>query len=647
MRSAPCRWWRTPCSACGSNREGKKRLSGARYRQENGIAGMLSTQADALLASIDRAVPKGRQAALELLLRLTRVHDEGRHTRQRITREEAVMVTGDGDDAQGERVVRLLSGERALDLPGASPHGSLRLITLSTERKDESDVQYVDLIHETLIRPRSRDDKTGKRIGYWPTLYDYIEHNRDRDIHRQQLSFQTERWRASKGVGRWWNLAGWRDLRRYRRLRVPRRSDEGRFLTWSRRKARAQLLLLALLIAFVGESYIWTRKNELPPDYMLMQQRYRLGYAPVPELKRIPPVPFNPVSFDMGEQDRKFLERVPEKFLPNLGVPGKQVEIPKAFSLGKYEVTYEQFDYYVWEQHRAGHGDVKYPTTAKGGRGTRPVVNVTWYDATAYAEWLGKRSQRSCRLPTEAEWEYAARGNSETAYPWGDEVRPRRDGKEAVMANCKGCGSPWDGEQSAPVGSFPANGFGLNDMSGNVWEWTCSLWRKRFDGNEERCADPKDTETRVARGGSWNDDPANARSAARNDNNPDNRNDNLGFRVLCSSHIVIFSARCPLHRRFGTDVTDWEEERRRRWATVRLWPAYNCIYPPLELRNQVYGYSSPAASLSARPPEIRSGKPTGLGADAPLRRAAGERRPAHAGVLHAGPGRRPPAAAQC
>jgi Novel STAND NTPase 1/TIR domain len=275
--------------------EGKMRLSGDRYREENGIAGMLSTQADALLTRIGRAVPKGREAALELLLRLTRINEEGRHSRQRIPREEAMLVAGNGDDVRGERVVRLLSGERALERRNAPRHGALRLVTVSTEKKGESATEYVDLIHETLVRARRKDDKTGKLVGYWPTLYDYIEQNRDRDLYRQQIKFQTERWMASQGLGRWRNLAGWRDLRRYRRLRIPRGSDEGRFLSWSRRKARAQLLLLALLVAFVGESYYWTRKNDLPPDYMLMQQRFRLGYAPLPKLLPIPAG-----SFDMG-----------------------------------------------------------------------------------------------------------------------------------------------------------------------------------------------------------------------------------------------------------------------------------------------------------------------------------------------------------
>jgi hypothetical protein len=165
-------------------------LSGERYRESNGIAGMLSAQADALLARIDGEVAKGRQAALELLLWLTRINDEGRHTRQRIPRDQAARIAGDGKAAAGERVLQLLSGERRADVPRQRHAGSLRLITISTEQEQ----QYVDLIHETLIRARGKDEQTGKAIGYWPTLYDYIEKNRDRDMLRQQLRFQAEQW---------------------------------------------------------------------------------------------------------------------------------------------------------------------------------------------------------------------------------------------------------------------------------------------------------------------------------------------------------------------------------------------------------------------------------------------------------------------
>ena len=308
------------------------RLSGERYRQQNGIAGMLSAQADVLLEQIDRTVPKGRRAALELLLRLTRINDEGRHTRQRISRDEAVDVAGDGKEVVGERVVQLLSGERQADVPGGSHNGALRLITTSTEKTsgNEKGTQYVDLIHETLIRARGKDEKTGKRFGYWPTLYDYIEANRDRDIHRQQLKFQTEQWVKGKGLGRWWNLAGWRDLRLYRRLRVRKDSDEGRFLIWSRWKARAQLVLLLSLIAFFGESYYWIWKHDLPLHSMVMQQCYRLGYRPVPELVAIPAG-----SFDMGEQSKEFLKDTTGKVLSELWCSGKARRHRARFPLGQ------------------------------------------------------------------------------------------------------------------------------------------------------------------------------------------------------------------------------------------------------------------------------------------------------------------------
>jgi formylglycine-generating enzyme required for sulfatase activity len=292
-------------------------------------------------------------------------------------------------------------------------------------------------------------------------------------------------------------------------------------------------VLLASLIALIAESYWWTRRHELPVDAMVMQQRFRLGYAPIPKLEPIPAG-----DFDMGEQDQGFLRTVSEEDWQYLGVPGKHIEVAEAFELGRYEVTYEEFDYYVWEQQRAGRAAVKYPTTAKGGRGRQPVVNIDWNEAMAYAGWLGERKGLECRLPTEAEWEYAARAGTSTAYPWGDDVRQESQGAKRAMANCDGCGSPWDGEQSAPVGRFPPNRFGLHDTSGNVYEWTCSLWREQFDGSEEGCADGDDPALRVLRGGSWGGSQASARSAFRYWSVPNARNDNVGFRVLCSSPII-------------------------------------------------------------------------------------------------------------
>ena len=337
----------------------------------------------------------------------------------------------------------------------------------------------------------------------------------------RQLEIQTERWLASGWVGRWWNLAGWREQRRYRRLRIPKRSPQDRFLFFSRWALRGQLALLALLLGYLAESYVWTARNGLPVESMMTLQRFRSGYAPVPEM-----VAIRPGSFEMGPQNKIDVDNYRHNDMQDLGVARVHVQIDKGFSVGKYEVTYDQFDYYVWAQQRAGRSGVKFPATAKGGRGAQPVANVSWTEANAYAEWLGQRAHASCRLPTEAEWEYTARAGKQTAYPWGDEV-----GKN--NADCIDCGSPWDNEQSAPVGSFRPNAFGLYDASGNVWEWTCSVWAKEFDGNPQTCK--KESPTRVVRGGSWGYDPSFASSTARLNRYPKIRSNNIGFRVLCSS----------------------------------------------------------------------------------------------------------------
>jgi|CXWL01.1.fsa_nt_gi formylglycine-generating enzyme required for sulfatase activity len=504
---------------------GRKKLSGDFYRQQNGIAGMLSQQADALLERVALKHPKGKHAALELLLALTSINTDGRNTRRRITREEAIAVAGEGDDKLGEQVVRMLSGERAVDVPSESRDPVLRLVTLKQEGEHQQ--QYVDLIHETLIRARAlQDQKLEKLTGYWPTLYDYIEKNRDRDLYRQELVHESKRWQQSTGLKRLWHLR-YVDLKKYRALRIPPNTTESRFLAWSRR-ARVMLMgLLVMFVAYAAESIVWLQQHDLPFDMIVTLQRFRLGYAPLPDLTE-KPIP--PGSFNMGEQDAAFIEGLGE-LEKHFGVPGKPIEISQAFYLGKTEVTYDQYDYYVWQQHRSGDTDIKFPNTAQGGRGNRPVVNVSGLEATAYAKWLGEQKNNQCHLPTEAEWEYAARAGTATAYSWGDDPGTNH-------ANCAGCGSQWDNRESAPVGSFSPNPLGLYDMSGNVWEWTCSNWQERFDGSEQHCnKDTVDSQFRVLRGGSWGNGPDFVRASARLFYHPVNRFYDIGFRVLCSSPI--------------------------------------------------------------------------------------------------------------
>jgi len=286
--------------------------------------------------------------------------------------------------------------------------------------------------------------------------------------------------------------------------------------------------VLSSIALYSAESIFWAQKHDLPLDMIWTLQSFRFGDPPRPVLteKSIPAAAFN-----MGEQDAAFIANLGE-LEKHFGVPGKPIQITQPLYLGKTEVTYEQFDYYVWQQRRSGNMEITFPGTPKGGRGNQPAVNVSWFEAVAYANWLGEQlDDKQCRLPTEAEWEYAARAGTQTAYSWGDDLGVNH-------ANCAGCGSQWDGEQAAPVGSFAANQFGLYDMSGNVWEWTCSNWSDQFDGSEQQCNNnTEDTQTRVLRGGSWLNRPDLVRASSRYDSRPALRDYDLGFRVLCSSPI--------------------------------------------------------------------------------------------------------------
>jgi formylglycine-generating enzyme required for sulfatase activity len=121
---------------------------------------------------------------------------------------------------------------------------------------------------------------------------------------------------------------------------------------------------------------------------------------------------------------------------------------------------------YEWDACVADGGCNGYKPSDYGwGRGLRPAIGVSWDDANAYVAWLAKLTGKPYRLLSEAEYEYAARAGTTTIYPWGNTIGTNK-------ANCNGCGSQWDNKQTAPVGSFAANGFGLFDMAGNVWELT-------------------------------------------------------------------------------------------------------------------------------------------------------------------------------
>jgi formylglycine-generating enzyme required for sulfatase activity len=202
--------------------------------------------------------------------------------------------------------------------------------------------------------------------------------------------------------------------------------------------------------------------------------------------------------------------------------PQHEVVFAKPFAVSKFEVTFDEWDVC------AAYGNCDPAVSDSGwGRGRQPVINVTWDDAQRYVAWFTRMTGKRYRLLSEAEWEYAARAGSQTAYSWGHEI-----GKKT--ANCNGCGSQWDGKQTAPVGSFAANAFGLHDMHGNVWEWVEDCVNNSYEGaptDGSAWMASGDCGARVVRGGSWINSPLVLRSANRSKIATGIRNYNLGFRI--------------------------------------------------------------------------------------------------------------------
>jgi formylglycine-generating enzyme required for sulfatase activity len=191
----------------------------------------------------------------------------------------------------------------------------------------------------------------------------------------------------------------------------------------------------------------------------------------------------------------------------------------RAFKMSKYEVTFEQYDAFCEATGRDKPDD-------KGwGRGKRPVVNVSWNDANAFAMWMG------CRLPTEAEWEYACRAGTTTPFNTGNNITTAQanyNGTYPYNNNAKG----ENRRKTLPVGSFEPNAYGLYDMHGNVWEW-CSDWWGPYSTAPQtnpKGAEPK--QYRVFRGGSWGNNANFCRSAYRDNLTPESRNGYIGIRLV-------------------------------------------------------------------------------------------------------------------
>ena len=201
--------------------------------------------------------------------------------------------------------------------------------------------------------------------------------------------------------------------------------------------------------------------------------------------------------------------------------PPHRVTIPKAFAIGRHEVTFDQWDACV-----ADGGCKHRPDDREWGRGDRPVINVSWLDAKAFVAWLSQKTGQTYRLPSEAEWEYAARGGTNSPYWWGRDAGSRQ-------ANCRECNTGAS-QQTSAVGSYKANPFGLYDTAGNAAEWVEDCWNDNYRGAPQNGSPwlTGQCRLRVLRGGAFDSAAKYLRSTARFRYDFDVRFPANGFRVV-------------------------------------------------------------------------------------------------------------------
>ena len=199
--------------------------------------------------------------------------------------------------------------------------------------------------------------------------------------------------------------------------------------------------------------------------------------------------------------------------------PIHQVAI-KSFAISKFPITVRE-----WNACVAAKSCTYTPT----GKDDAPVTNLSWTDTQQFVDWLSKVTQKSYRLPTEAEWEYAARGGTRSKYWWGDQL-------QASMANCKGCNESYQASQPLTVGSFKPNPFGLYDMGGNVHQWVADCWHENYQGapSDGSAWVESDCLSRVIRSGSWKNDPSYVRPSNRDHYDATVRYPTHGLRIAYS-----------------------------------------------------------------------------------------------------------------
>jgi formylglycine-generating enzyme required for sulfatase activity/energy-coupling factor transporter ATP-binding protein EcfA2 len=471
-------------------RKGKD-LRNAAYNAMGKLQGALTQSADAIY---DRLKPAEQAQAKRLFLQLVKPGEDAADTRRRARLDEL--------------------GPQAQNLVAALTQARL----LVTDRG--SGGETVEVSHEALIR-------------HWGQFGDWLKADRGFLLWRESLKALMD----EGGLLRDAHLAKARGY--YQERRDDLNSKELRYIETSiaaddayRRRVR-RLFAAAFAVVLAACGWLWVK---LDAEWAKRRPIYREDdYVLIPT-----------GSFQMGSAEKQE------------GDESLDVERPrhyvtlKAFKLSRYELTFEEYDRFAYATGRRPPSDSGFGAgLSPDQQRQQPVINVTWDEAVAYADWLSQQTGKHFRLPSEAEWEYAARAGTETRRYWGDDAehteacryanvldRPHFDEIKTRGYNVSDpldCDDPFP--FTAPVGQFLPNAWGLHDMLGNVWEWTADCWHGDYQGapsDRSASQDGKtcDSNQRVVRGGSWINAAAYLRSAARYWYTPDFRFDFLGVRLV-------------------------------------------------------------------------------------------------------------------
>jgi formylglycine-generating enzyme required for sulfatase activity len=473
------------------------------------LGGILADRADAFLASHPKSQDELRRI---LTLKLATVREGEEPTRRRAARSEFAN--------EEWRLVSELT-----DHPN-------RLLVTATPEGGET---YAEVAHEAVFRR-------------WDKLRNWIAAEREFLAWRTGLEAARRTWQTTLGSSKSEDaLLMGAALTQAQSWLAKRRDDlpliDRDFIDQSSRRERrersrarrVQALVYVLLVGSIAGLIGWINQSYLRErltwyttvrPYMLQQVRpYVLTAAAERALKS-------------GDSFRECAKDCPEMVVVPAGEfmmgsaaderdhygnedPLHRVTIARPLAVSKFEVTFEQWDACV------AIGACAHVPDSNMGRGTQPVLNVSWDNVQQYVVWISTMTGRPYRLLSEAEWEYAARAGTTTAFSWGDEI-----GKN--NADCNGCGSEWDSRRTAPVGSFAPNRFGLYDMHGNVWEWVEDCLHTNYEGapkDGSAWIAQGDCNHRVVRGGSWAGSPVGLRSALRFWYSADDHGNDLGFRV--------------------------------------------------------------------------------------------------------------------